>query len=223
MTPEPDWDLLESHELIRKAAFALAYSGVFTGWEGVWLTMRSRFGAEQLAATFDSPFFRLDLDRHCDQGRSHARIVDCRGMWSSPAVQEDSAQGSRTSAPPENREKRPPGRRLGSKLPGRIVAVLDDVRPRTALEIAQQLDVGRNEVTEAMRTLLAERKARVSGYATCAHGGRAPRLFTSDGMTVIHRKAEVWTPGTPGRWPDADPVLTSAIQAIVRQHRGDAA
>jgi len=213
MTPEPDWDLLESHELIRKAAFALAYSGVFTGWEGVWLTMRIRFSAEQLAATFDSPFFRLDLDRHCDQGRRHARVVDCRGMWSSPAVREDSAQGSQPRMPPENRAKRRPG----STLPGRISAVLDDGRPRTALEIAQQLNIDRNKVTEAMRTLLAERTVRVSGYVAGTHGGRAARAFTSVGMTVIHRMAEVGALETGIRWPEADPVLTSAIQAIVRQ------
>jgi hypothetical protein len=96
MKREPDWDmLLTSQEIIRKAAFALAYSGLFDGWQAVWEAMQVRFGVEQLSAVFDSPFFRLDLDRRCEQGRSQSRVVDCQGMWSSPAVGRIPRSGSR--------------------------------------------------------------------------------------------------------------------------------
>jgi hypothetical protein len=58
--------------------------------------MQVRFGLEQLSVVFDSPFFRLDLDRRCGQGRSQSRVVDCRGMWYSPAVGRIACSGSRS-------------------------------------------------------------------------------------------------------------------------------
>jgi predicted ArsR family transcriptional regulator len=102
-------------------------------------------------------------------------------------------------------------------LRSQLLKALDDSRPRTATQLAQLLTVSQNEVLRAMRALLEENAVLVSGFVHVTHGGRRPRAFVSTGAAGIRRQLELSSSSSRTRWPAADAVLHSAMEAIVRQ------
>lgn len=215
----PDMDMVALRGAIRQAALALADSGVFGEWRAVRDALQGRFSADQLAAIFDSPFCRLDLNQRCHRAQREPRIVKRRETWFFPVTASDGAQrNEKERVLPDCRSKP----RTDELLCERIVTVLVDGCPRTATELAQQLGVSLTDVHRTTRMLLTEGRVMVSGLVAGAHAGHMARSFTCV-TAVVHRRAEIGSTRLYTGWPQADPVLTSAIQAIVRQglHDGD--
>ncbi|MGT2471806.1 hypothetical protein [Paraburkholderia terrae] len=209
MKGELELDIVEGHEAIRQAAFALACSGVCDGWQAVWHALHTRFSADQLTAIFDSPFCRLDLDLRCDHARRPARVVDCQVTAYPHVIRRNGLQAPVTWTQPVVRPKSRPGGLLGE----RIRALLIDGRARTALELAQELDANRNEVLRALRPLLTEETVEVTRFIVGSCGGRAARAFTCAGMATSQHNGDA---RSHAAWPHADPVVISAIDAIAR-------
>ncbi|BCG05078.1 hypothetical protein PPGU19_096460 (plasmid) [Paraburkholderia sp. PGU19] len=97
-------------------------------------------------------------------------------------------------------------------LPQRIVALLADGSELTAIELAERLDKSRNDVLIAKRGMLADDTLQVTRYIASAHGGRGARVFACTNTPAARSE----TPESFTSWPPADPVLTTAIHAIVR-------
>lgn len=209
MKEEFELDIVEGREAIRQAAFALAGSGVCDGWQAVWHALHTRFSADQLTAIFDSPFCRLDLDLRCDHARRSARVVDCQVSSYPHVIRRNGSQPPLTRTQSVARSKSRPGGLLGK----RIQALLVDGRARTALELAQELDASRNEVLRALRPLLTEETVEVTQFVVGSCGGRAARAFTCAGKATSQHNSDTRSHAT---WPHADPVVTSAIDAIAR-------
>ena len=209
MKGELDLEIIEGREATRQAAFALARSGMFDGWQAIRRALHTRFSADQLSAIFDSPFSRLDLDLRCDQARSPARIVDDQVTSHPEVIPRNGYQPPPTWTQPVVRPKTRPGGLLGE----RIRALLVDGRARTALELAQELDANRNEVLKALRPLLTEETVKLTPFVVGSCGGRAARAFTCAGMATSQHNADAKAHAS---WPHADSVIRSAIDAIVR-------
>jgi len=213
MKREPDWETIACREAIRAAGFELADSGLFDDWYGVWRALHARFTADQLRLVFDSPFSRLDLNQRCDGAKGRGGACSSPRTATAPAFAHDE---------PPHQEKihrtatrsRP---QACETLLNQLLKTLDDGRPRTAMDLAQQLSVSQNEVLRAMRALLAENAVLVSGFVRVTHGGRRPRALVSIGAAGFHRQFEVRSSSARTRWPAADGVLHSAMEAIIRQ------
>ena len=70
-----DWDLIETRETIRQAAYDIASSGACDGWQDVWRFLRTTFGVEQLVDIFWNPLCQMDLDQRCSRARSSGKVL----------------------------------------------------------------------------------------------------------------------------------------------------
>jgi hypothetical protein len=206
----PDWDILQTRETIRQAAYELARGGVCDGWQDVWRALRARFTVDQLTTIFENPLCRLDVDRRCYCARNPGKH-DSEPSARSPAIRRDMREKNRTLIPPAvDRQPQRTGR-----LARRIKALLDDGSERTAMQIAQQLGTSRNEVLVAVRAMLADGALQVTRHVSASHRGRGARVFACAGTAARKKREER---GLYAPWPQADTVLTTAIDAIAR-HR----
>jgi hypothetical protein len=206
----PDWDILQTRETIRQAAYELARSGVCDGWQDVWRALRARFTVDQLTTIFENPLCRLDVDQRCyrarNPGKHDSGLTAC-----SPLIRRDTSEKSATLLP--HAVDRQPQRT--ERLAGQIKALLTDGGERTAMQIAQQLGTSRNEVLVAVRAMLADGALQVTRHVCASHRGRGARVFACTGTAVREKHEER---GLYAPWPQADPVVTTAIDAIAR-HR----
>jgi len=209
MTRTIDMKIVEARESIRQAAYELARSGLFGGWQEVWRALRSRFSVDQLTVIFESTLCRLDIDQRCYRARNPEAAAG-KAIGELPGVMQ--------SMYPQRASARLPAvasnTRRSDRLARRIQALLADGSEFTAVELAQRLGMSRNEILIAARAMLADGTLQVARYVAHEHGGRGARVFASTRTTASRREAA--TPYAP--WPAADPVVTGAFDAIAR-HR----
>jgi hypothetical protein len=206
----PDWDVLQIRETIRQAAYELARSGVCDGWQDVWRALRARFTVAQLTTIFENPLCRLDVDQRCYCARNPGKD-DSALTARLPVIRRDMCEKNGTSIP--TAVHRQPQR--AGRLAGQIRALLADGSERTAMQIAQQLGTSRNEVLVAVRAMLADGALQVTRHVCASHRGRGARVFACAGTAARKKHDEG---GLYAPWPQADPVVTTAIDAIAR-HR----
>ncbi|HWT38766.1 MAG TPA: hypothetical protein VN289_20940, partial [Paraburkholderia sp.] len=134
MTRTIDMEIVEARESIRQAAYELARSGLFDGWQDVWRALRARFSVERLAEIFESAICRLDIDQRCYRARNPEAAA--RNRPGELPVLTQGAYSQRASvkhlAPERNSRK-------SDRLARRIHALLADGSEFTAVELAQRL------------------------------------------------------------------------------------
>ncbi len=209
MTRTIDMEIVEARESIRQAAYELARSGLFDGWQDVWRALRARFSVERLTEIFESTLCRLDIDQRCYRARN-PEAAAAKSAGELPVV-------TQRTYPPRASVKHlalERNTRRSDRLAKRIRALLADGREFTAVELAQRLGTTRNEVLIAAREMLADGTLQVARYVAHERGGRGARVFVITRTTAGRRDAA--RPYVP--WPEADPVVTGAFDAIAR-HR----
>lgn len=215
---------VQCREAIRQAAFELAGSGVFEGWEAVERVLCRRFNAEQVHLVFASPFCRLDLVRRCHA----ANRTFPNGIVGPPAVgreclgnQPSPCKSKRVSGAPSNDSRRGHGGRPAtiddnrSRLAREIAALMADGRERTAAQIAQRLGGVPREVQRALRTMLANDEVHIVGRVPRSAGGRSPRIYAVGPRFGGGAAAA----NAPSFWPKADPQILRIMDALVRDKR----
>jgi hypothetical protein len=207
MKDPKDWDVVETRESIRLAAYDVARSGLVEGWQGVWRALRPRFAVDQLLVVFENPLCRVDIDQRCYRARNPL-IGGSEQPDDVPIIRRMSAvQGDRRMQLPEDRKARASG-----PMPTLILALLAGGNELTALELAERLGKDRNNVLVVVRGMLAAGTLQVTRYIASEHRGRGARVFACMEKPVVHSGI----PEPSASWPPADPVLTGAIDAIVR-------
>jgi predicted ArsR family transcriptional regulator len=88
--------------------------------------------------------------------------------------------------------------------------LLADGSEGTAVELAERLGTSRNEILIAARKMLADGTLQVARYVAASRGGRGARVF----VCASASQAAVF--GSHALWPEADPVVTGAFDAIAR-------
>ncbi len=203
-----NWDLVEAREAVRQAAFGLARSGAFDGWQDVWRALRGRFDIDQLARIFENPLSQLDIDQRCKRARNPS-LVGCRGERQYPQMARDESRPVATwiPAPLDCKTRRAPG------LAERIVALLADGSECTAVHLAEQLDTSRGEVLRALRPLVNDGLLQVKRCLVGPHGGRGARVFACAAARLDCDERGMRAP-----WGQADPVVAAAMDAVARHN-----
>ncbi|MPW18156.1 hypothetical protein GCT13_14815 [Paraburkholderia sp. CNPSo 3157] len=199
-----DWDIVETRESIRQAAYDLARSGLCDGWQDVWRALRARFSVDQLTAIFENPLCRLDIDQRCFRARNPGEIAS--ELTSDLPVIRQAPQRTSMKLSALDRGSR----RRSDRLAMRIQALLAGGSECTAVQLAEQLGTSRNEVLIAARAMLADGELQVVRYVAAEHGGRGARVFACTSASQGD------SPRLYASWPEADPVVTGAIDAIAR-------
>jgi hypothetical protein len=173
----------------------------------VWRELRARFSVAQLAVIFENRLCRLDIDQRCYRARNPGKgandvqsDLDAIRHIASPSVKSTKTAGL-------NRHKR-----RSERLASRIETLLAGGSECTAVELAERLGTSRNEILIAAREMLADGTLQVARYIASSRRGRGARVFVRKGATAPQGDA----PGQPAPWPQADPVVTEAFDAIVR-------
>lgn len=202
-----NWDPIETRDSIRQSAYDLARSGLCDGWQDVWRALRVRFGIDQLAAIFENPLSRLDIDQRCYRARNPGR-AERDGETHLGAIRQKASPPLGSTRPPASNEHK----RKSDRVTSRIQAVLADGSGCTAVELAERLGTSRNEILIAVREMLADGTLQVARYVASGRGGRGARVFVRTGATAPQGDAL----GSHAPWPQADPVITEAFDAIAR-------
>jgi hypothetical protein len=205
-----DWDLIETRETIRQAAYDIASSGACDGWQDVWRFLRTTFGVEQLVDIFWNPLCQMDLDQRCSRARSSGKVLP-NDEKSDPSEisRKTSLEIATTKHPDSDRQMQTTGR-----MAKQIHALLADGRECTATEIAEALDASCNKVLIALREMLAAETLQVSRYISVNGSGRRARVFVRTDVAALKKRDEIG-PSTP--WPQEDSALTAVIDAIARR------
>ena len=202
-----NWDLIETLDSIRQAAYDLARSGLCDGWQDVWRALRTRFSLDQLTVIFENPLCRLDIDQRCYRARNPGKVARDVQSDLDAIRQRASALVISTKPPASDGHKR-----RSDRMASRIQTVLADGSECTAVELAERLGTSRNEILIAAREMLADGTLQVARYVASSCGGRGARVFVRTGATAPQGDA----PGLHATWPQADSVVTEAFDAIAR-------
>jgi len=205
MKQQENWGIVEAREAIRQAAYVLAGSGIFHGWQDVQRALKGRYSVDRLTEIFGSPFCRLDINQRCQRARCGSHLDRERTMYP-PAARQRQSQPVATWIPPVVDPELP----RGGGLAPRLMSLMADGGEWTALQLARQLGTNRNEVYRALRPVLEAGAVQVTRCASTEHRGRAARVL------VLADTAGKRNDCARRTWPQADPVVTAAIDAIAR-------
>ena len=168
-----DWDLIETRETIRQAAYDIASSGACDGWQDVWRFLRTTFGVEQLVDIFWNPLCQMDLDQRCSRARSSGKVLP-NDEKSDPSElkRKTSLEIATMKHTDSDRQMQKAGR-----MAKQIHTLLADGRECTATEIAQALHASCNKVLIALRAMLDTGTLLVSRCISANGCGRRARVF----------------------------------------------
>jgi hypothetical protein len=178
-----DWDIVETRESIRQAAYDLARSGLCDGWQDVWRALRARFSVDQLTAIFENLHCRLDIDQRCFRARNPGEAAS--ELTGDLPVIRQTPQKASMKLPASDR-----GTRRSDRLAMRIQALLAGGSECTAVQLAEQLGTSRTEVLIAARAMLADGALQVARYVAAEHGGRGARVFVCTGAGEPRRLSQ---------------------------------
>ncbi|MEM5341388.1 hypothetical protein [Paraburkholderia azotifigens] len=219
MNRQEEWQLIR-REGVRHAAYEMAESGLFAGWEAITLALGSRFDLADVHAVTDNRFCRCDLDERCMRSRGGAALRSPAGSTGSTFPPPVGACGTESLATICSAH--------AASSSGRGKASTEWSRPRTAerigelmanggkwtvTELAQKLGIRKQNVWMAMTAMQVEGIVHIAGKVACPGGRRWARVFASgpavDDEAESRTEAALW-------WPWADPVVVAAIDAMVR-------
>jgi hypothetical protein len=222
MSRAEDWQV-ERREGMRQMAYEMAESGLFARWEAIESALRCRYDVADVRSLFASAFCRVDLDQRCSRA-THAVSAPSVRRPCGPAlgngIDEKLTSTGRsaetrciTNTASLSMSRTAAGKRRRPTTGERIGALMADGRERTVADLAEQLGVGKQNVSMALAVMQVEGVVHVTGRVECPRGRRSARVFGL-GPSVDDVPEPRVEPASC--WPQSDPVVVAGIDAMVR-------